>query len=350
MSDSQVYVETVSRYPLDKLADLEIIDLHVHVGPEIVPRRYMPADLAKDLRAYRMGAVVKNHFIPTTYLLSGTDAWDVLTGSVVLNTFTGGLHPDAIRNAISGMKQNAQQRHPDERRIVVWMPTISAKAHLDYYGRDLDPAWGVPAQYSISRDSARALSVLSGHGSNKRETAFPGLHAVREVREKNDQPQRANPDAPLGELTRPVEAVLHEIARNDFVLATGHLSRNEIMVLVPRAIELGVRRVIVTHAFFPPNGLTIEDQLALTQYPGVYIEHCWFVSIVDPVSVADYVESIRAIGPEKTVISTDGGQMVSAPIPEAWSIFIGELMAAGITLDEIKTMASVNPRRLLFGP
>lgn len=300
---------------LADLKALKLYDLHVHIGPEVVPRRYSAASLAQELAAVDMGAVVKNHFVPTTYLVSGVAGPETLTPSVTLNVFCGGIHMDALRSAASGQKADTQQRDPDKARLVVWMPTLSAKAHLDYYGRDLDPAWGVSPEYSMGRDDARAASVLDEDGS----------------------------------LTDDSRHVLRAIAENDHVLATGHLSRPEIFAVVDGAIEAGVRRIVVTHAWFPVNGLDVEDQVRLSRLPGVYIEHCWFVSLVDGIPFEKYVESIKAVGADKTVLSTDGGQMVSDPIPTAWRRYIGELQRLGVDLDAIRLMASENPRRLLFG-
>ncbi len=301
--------------PLSDLKALKLYDLHVHIGPEVVPRRYSAATLAAELEACDMGAVVKNHFIPTTHLVSGAAGPERLTPSVTLNVFTGGIHTDALRNAVSGLRSDPQQQHPDQTRLMVWMPTLSAAAHLNYYGRDLDPAWGVSSKYSASKEAARASSVLGEDGA----------------------------------LTSDARSVIDAIAANDYILGTGHLSRAEIFALIDYAVQAGVRRTVVTHAWFPPNGLSLEDQVELSRKPGVFIEHCWFVSIVDEIPLEKYVQSIRAVGPHKTILSTDGGQMVSDPIPTAWRRFIGDLGNLGVDLDAISLMASENPRRLLFG-
>jgi hypothetical protein len=289
--------------------------MHVHIGPEIVPRRYTAARLANELREHQMGAVVKHHFIPTTYLVSGVAAPDVLTGSVTLNSFCGGIHPDALRSAVSGMRDDTMQSHPSNHRYMVWMPTLSAKTHLTYYGRDLDEAWGVPVQYAKQQSEARSFSVLDADG----------------------------------QLTANVEAVLKEIAANDLILGTGHLGRGEIFALVQRAVEVGVKRIVITHAFFPPHGLSLDDQATLARLPGVYIEHSWFVAQVDGVTMRQYAEAIRLVGPEKTILSSDGGQVVSDPIPQAWCKFVTALQDEGLSLTDIACMGSENPRRLLFG-
>jgi hypothetical protein len=300
---------------LVELKKLGVYDLHVHIGPELIPRRYTASRLAAELADYNMGAVVKHHFIPTTYLKAGVADAAVLTGSVTMNAFTGGIHPDALRSALGGLRPDPAAPTPVPERYMVWFPTISAAAHLAHYGRDLDPAWGVRADYSRPATGAQALSVL-------------------------------NPD---GGLTAAAEAVLREIAAHDLVLGTGHLGRAEIVALVRRAVELGVRRIVVTHAWFPASGLDVADMVALSRLPGVYIEHSWFVSQVDNVGIEQYAAAIAAVGPDKTVLSSDGGQVVSDPIPQAWRRFITELLAHGVALGEIGMMAAENPRRLLFG-
>lgn len=310
-------LQTATPFPLERLQELEIFDCNVYIGPEIVPRRYSAATLAAELAPYRMGAVVKNHHIPTTYLIAGVAPPEVLTGAVVLNVYSGGLRPCAIRNAISGLKADVRHWYPASHRIMVSFPTVSARAHLEYLGREFDPAWGVPAAYSLPRNALRGLTVLD-------EESWPPT------------------------LRYDVEEVLLDIAERDYVLATGHLCREEVMALCPRAVELGVRRIIVNQAYFSDTGFSVADQVELSRLPGVYIEQSWYPTIAAGATIQGYVDSIKAVGPEKTLLTSCGGQMVGARIPEMWSSFIGELIAAGVTLEEIKVMASANPRRLLF--
>lgn len=302
-------------FPLRELKYLKLYDMHIHIGPEIIPRRYDAVRLAEELAGHDMGAVVKNHFVPTSYLAQSAGLPENLTCSVTMNTFVGGIYPDALRSLLGGVRRRTDQKEPDKRQAVVWMPTISSAAHLGYYGRDLDPAWGVDPRFSQPREDARALSVIAEDG-----------------------------------LLRPdVDEVLRQIAAHDLVLATGHLSREEVFCLVDRALELGCRRIVVTHPFFPPTDLSVQDQKSLSERPGVYIEHCWFVSVVDGVPLERYAESIGVVGARKTVLSSDSGQVVGDPLPVVWCRFIDGLLSAGINLDDIVRMAGENPRRLLFG-
>ena len=51
-----------------------------------------------------------------------------------------------------------------------------------------------------------------------------------------------------GELVPKLAEVFRLIAENDLVLATGHVSPDEILMVLPAARQAGVRRMLVTHA------------------------------------------------------------------------------------------------------
>jgi len=46
--------------------DKPILNLHVHVGPEFIRRRYTIKSLAEEAQCESFGFVAKNHFQPTT--------------------------------------------------------------------------------------------------------------------------------------------------------------------------------------------------------------------------------------------------------------------------------------------
>jgi hypothetical protein len=77
-----------------------------------------------------------------------------------------------------------------------------------------------------------------------------------------------------GEVSQDARQCLELIARHDMILATGHLGRHEIFPLVRVARELGVARIIITHAEFPSQNLSGNEQLELAQM-GAVIEHCF---------------------------------------------------------------------------
>ena len=67
-------------------------------------------------------------------------------------------------------------------------------------------------------------------------------------------PHRSSPDTPVivfdesGKPKPELIATLEAVASNGCILATGHLQASEVMKLVPLALEIGVRRVILTRS------------------------------------------------------------------------------------------------------
>jgi hypothetical protein len=296
------------------LAELGVIDVHVHVGPELVRRKYDVLTLAAELRAANLGAVLKNHFIPTTAWTSLARARGAvdLYGSVVLNHSVGGLNPAAIRAAISANKADPASVAPDRQRIMVWMPSIHAAAHLAYVGRDLLPEWGCAEQYSLPADQIDGIRVLE-----------------------------------RGELTEATVAILEAVRDEDLALATCHVSRDEVFALVERASAMGIQRIVVTHPFYQVSDLSVDEQCQLARYPGVYLEHSYAVHVMDHIVLDRYLQAIEAVGPEHTILSTDLGQVANPSIADGWCIFINLLIQAGLPLEDIRTMAATNPRRVL---
>jgi predicted metal-dependent TIM-barrel fold hydrolase len=63
--------------------------------------------------------------------------------------------------------------------------------------------------------------------------------------------------------------------------------------------------------------------------------------------IAHLVEWIRAVGPERTVLSSDLGQE-NNPLPvESYRKICGRLLAAGVPEREVRMLVADNPARLL---
>ena len=110
-----------------------VIDMHVHIGPELLRRRYTSMTLAEEARREGIGVVMKNHFQPTTAMaiMARKPEDEVpIVGSVTLNYGCGGIDDHGVRSALSGWKSDVTQTDPDRDRFVVWMPTFCAEAQI----------------------------------------------------------------------------------------------------------------------------------------------------------------------------------------------------------------------------
>ena len=147
-----------------------------------------------------------------------------------------------------------------------------------------------------------------------------------------------------GALLPETRAVLEVIARNDIVLCTGHLARDEIFAVVDGAVEAGVRQIIITHPEFPSQSLSIADQLKLAAR-GAMLERCFTTPHTGKVSWDLICRASREVGPEHTVFSSDLGQTFNPPVEDGLALMADQFLQAGFSDDEVTTMAVTNTRR-----
>lgn len=305
--------------PLPKVDDLLLLDMHVHVGPEYLQRRYSAQALMDEGRREGFGAVMKNHFQPTTGWVSQAVRADDrvrFAGAIVLNAAIGGVDDHAIRSLMSGWKRDVRGPDPDQGGALVWMPTLSTEAHLNLYGRrEMPEAWGVKGKYS--------RFVPIGRGYRLDETDEKGMAAL--------------------------ERMLKAVAENDLTLATGHLDAKETVALVKRAHAAGIRRIVMTHPLFQATSQAIDTLARLWRDYGAYSELAFVNIAMDHLSYEQYVDVVRAVGPEGVVLTTDLGQAMNMKVADGWREYMVELRKRGIKDDEIARMAVLNPHRILYG-
>ncbi|HKB11729.1 MAG TPA: DUF6282 family protein [Vicinamibacterales bacterium] len=283
-------------------------DLQIHVGPDVIARRIDDIDCAKEFLAHGMkGFVLKSHYIQTgerAQVVTKAVPGSRVFGAITLNHSVGGLNPVAVELAgRTGCK-------------TVWMPTVDAKnetaGRLDG-GSEKLPFW------------AKIQRELAAEGISP-----PPLAVVDQA----------------GALTEPARRCLERIGKHDMILATGHLGRLEIFALVRAAKSLGVKKVVVTHAEFPSQNLTGDEQKELADL-GAVIEHCFTTYHTAKAPWESVFVNLRKAGVARAIISTDLGQTINPPVAEGFAMFAQRLLDAGFTADEVRTMAVINPARLL---
>ena len=267
------------------------LDIHVHFAPDPgVERRGSAVEIATQARDMGMrGLVLKSHEYPThpvAYTVSEVVPGITLIGGIALDVQVGGLNPTAVE---STARMGGR---------VVWMPTHSARADRQYRGL------------------SGGISIL---GDDKR-------------------------------LVPEVYAILELVKSHDMVLATGHLSTEESMTLVSEARDLGIQRMVVTHATTMSfwTGMTLEDMKTLASM-GAYIEHCLHVMMPLTYRLAprELVETITAIGTEHCIVSSEFGQDYHPMPAEGMRMGIATLLQAGLEEVEVGMLVKDNPSRLM---
>lgn len=278
------------------------VDMHVH-ATMVDGYRWDLVELAnKAIEAKMAGIVLKSVYgssAERAYFANRMAGQDIFLGSIVLDRWTGGLNPAMVKDFVNigtGIK-------------VVFMPIVHAFNHL---------------ARSVDGSVDEAVTLFDGD-----------------------------------KLVPQLEEVLDVIARNDLVLATGHISPEESLRLIDAARSRGVSRILVTHASAMPVTASVEQQKEMVR-KGALIEHCMgggmpFHSIKMKqrfgIDVNYNTERILCdmieVGIEHCVASTDFGQKYNPLSVEGMRLFIRALLDKKVSPEKIKTVVEDNPKKLL---
>jgi len=270
------------------------IDIHVHTEPDSRPRSVDAIEAVQQAKANGMRAVVlKNHYEYTSGLayIAGKQVPGVeVFGGVDLNLTVGGMNPAAVEYMAATTGARGK---------LVWMSTFDAEN-----------------QVRFSKENRPSVSVS-----------------------KN------------GELLPATKAVIAAIAKHGLVLATGHTSAEEGLLLIREAKRQGVQRIVVTHAMNDPIRMTIPQMQEAAKL-GAFVEFVGGnIGDADGKARMDrFADAIKKIGPEFCILSSDLGQKGN-PLPtDGFAAFLGAMNARGLTDQDIDRMARRNPAQLLGLP
>jgi Family of unknown function (DUF6282) len=297
-----------SEQPSDRARELlrGAYDTHMHISPDVVERKIDDITLATRFQELGMdGFVLKSHYGSTAERASvvraavpGINA----LGAIALNRAVGGINPLAVEIAA---REGAR---------TVWLPTVDSVN--ESHEREAPPGAKVPVWVKLQLE-------LRDQGIE-----IPPVPVVNEAN---------------GTVLPEVREVLAMIARHNMLLATGHLSRDEIFAVLDAALESGVRDIVITHPEFPSQNLSVEDQKALAD-KGALLERCFTTPHTGKVAWETWIENIRATGPESSVLSTDLGQVFNPSVEDGMALMVDRLLDAGFTEEEVYVMAVVNTR------
>lgn len=273
-----------------------IIDMHVHTAPDICQRSYNDLDLTSV--AVRTGAraiVIKGHHSSTVTRAALCNAYNrlafnnnpfVMYGGLVLNYEAGGLNPKAVQTAL---EMGAK---------IIWLPTVDAENDYRKHGR-------------------------SGGIRMTDDRGVP----VRELR-----------------------SIFTLIREYDAVLATGHISPEEIRCVADSARNIGVQKIIITHPEYWVVDMSLAQQKELISDYNVILERCFMQPLKNGqwISNAAYnLEAIQQLGAESTILSTDCGNPATPPWEKAMQQYLQFMFDSGVSPEALCSMTRTTPARLL---
>ncbi|MBP5292025.1 MAG: hypothetical protein J6Y90_05360 [Lachnospiraceae bacterium] len=283
---------------MTKVSMKGVCDMHVHTNPDLRLRAYNDFELAE--AGVRVGAraiVIKSHlgftvaraamaneFIRRTY---GENTGFTMYGGVVMNKVIGGVNPEAVEKAL---KLGAK---------VVWLPTQSAKRHLEKMGQD----------------------------------PMKGIELVRD-----------------GKVVPELVDVFRLIKDYDVTLGTAHVSPEEAFVVVEAARDAGVKKIVVTHPEWWVVDMSVADQVRLVKDYDVILERCYAQNMGGGAyksNLPDNLDIIREVGYKNVMVDTDGGQTENPNWEFALEEYMQYLSDHGVSDEELWYMTRTIPYKLL---
>ena len=269
-------------------------DFHVHQGPDSVDRAIDADDLARLAKKFGMrGMVMKNHWEGTAalvYIVRKEVPGIELFGGITQDLAVGGINLEAVKHMVA-MKGGWGR--------VVWLPTFDAENAVKF-AKGTGPFVRVSENGHLLPNVLELIDFISQH---------PNM-----------------------------------------VLETGHISAVEGDMVVHEAHQRGVTHIVVTHAMSAPVQMTIPQMQAAAK-DGAFIEFVYGATLgANPVvSVKDYANAMRAVGPKSCIVATDFGSVQKPPEPQrslepqGLLEFMEALHKEGLSVADINLMTKTNP-------
>jgi hypothetical protein len=269
------------------------VDYYVHGSPDPIPRHRNDIDLAVELRSAGLAAAVHRHHSSSTVEraalareVTGFPLW----GAVEFSGPAGGLDPTL---AEVGLRQGA---------VLVVLPMLSGS----------------------------------------------GWRAMRAATDPAERDPFDYGDAPVvggdGRLLPAVGDVIDLVASAGAALVTGYLLPAEQAAVIRLAAARGLERIVLSNPIgrgFAIDAATVLDLAALGP---VNVE----ISVHQVDAHLDEAAAlIGRLGPERVIVSSDGGTATAPPPPELLAWGCGRLRDAGFTETEIGRMVRDNPAAML---
>ena len=264
------------------------IDIHIHTAPDIRERKLDDLQIAQLSAKEKMRAIVlKSHITLTAdraAIANKVVEGIQIFGSLVLNDHVGGLNPLAVDSAIQlGAK-------------IIWLPTISAKNHRRYHHEE--------GGIAIRTDDRVTMNKLS--------------------------------------------EIIEIVRDSDVILGSGHISKQEILIVAELSERIGLKKLLITHPEVPWINMSDAEQAEI-RAKGAWFERCFAstLPIGGGVPVTTIVRSIKEIGVDSTIISTDFGAKSIAVSTEGYRQYLIALSAHGFSELQLRTMGIKNAARWL---
>ncbi|ADE56646.1 MULTISPECIES: DUF6282 family protein [Aminobacterium] len=282
------------------------IDCHQHTGPSLFARTCDSIESALEAKEAGMRAICfKNHQGITSdraTLVAKATGMECY-GGICMNRYSGGINPYSVEAA---MRMGGKY---------IWFPTQWAQHHIDTYGRPEYFHMKIQIQYGKENATTKGIYILKEDGT----------------------------------LTDETMEVLTLAKEHNAAIASGHLSKNEIVTLFKKAHDMGLDKLVLQHVqlnelwtWSPTEQKELVDLGVLIEHVSLYIYEGRYL-----ISPKENLDLINVVGPENVVFGSDCGQLKVPTPTSGLKGYVKALLEAGASVESINIMLKKNPARIL---
>jgi len=145
--------------------------------------------------------------------------------------------------------------------------------------------------------------------------------------------------------------VLDLIKERNLTLATGHLTPEEVLMVMAEAKKRGITRIIVTHPLLGAQFTNMSlPQMQEAVKLGGAVEITAGALSRDGAAKTRAIEVIKALGTQNVFVASDSGLVGTPNHPDAMATAIKGLRGAGFSERDLKQMFQDTPARLVGLP
>ena len=278
-------------------------DIHVHASPDVIPRAMDLRQLCNEAESAGMaGILLKDHCTSTVGRVAALNLMSSgacrFYSALALNPPVGSLNPTAVSAALRAGTD------------VIYFPTYGAAHHISIWG-----AGKPPTAFPLPKNHFEGLVIIDENNALKPE----------------------------------VLDILKLIAEHDAILATGHMSAKESLMLLRKAKEMAIERMVVTHASESVPAISVAQQNEAIEL-GALVEHSFFAttpSCPSRLSLESMRDMIRQVGVDHVILSSDFGQTANGNPVKNFLHHLEKFVDLGFDESEIKQMICLNPKKIL---
>ena len=146
-------------------------------------------------------------------------------------------------------------------------------------------------------------------------------------------------------LTESMKEILKIIRENNLVLALDQLTYSENITILEEAKKESIQNIVIGFDSNMPNNDDLKNLTAL----GAFIEFRFssYMPSDGSMKIEDMVETIKFVGPEKCILSSNFGQWFNPSPAEGMRLAISSLLQKGLDSTQITQLVKSNPLNIL---